>query len=78
MGANKFDDYMNMGKVGNFTGIYDQAGMPIHLGDTLEFDSREWGGVNIFQLLFEDGELSIGFGVGDLTEFCTVIKKWNE
>lgn len=75
MDVTKFDDYI--GKIGNFTGLYDMHGAPIHLGDTLSFDEREWGGMNIFQLLFEDGELNIGFGVDDLAEFCTVIKKWN-
>lgn len=72
----KREDYM--GKVGLFTGLQDCNGADIHIGDTLEFNRREWGGDNnTFVVEFYAGELHILGSVEDLSNWCTVIKKWN-
>jgi len=69
-----------MDELGLDTGLVDRNKSPIHLGDTLEFDSKEWGNrdTNKFVITFEEGELSVLGCVSELSEWCTVIKKWNE
>lgn len=68
-----------MGNKGLWTGLYDKEDRCIHLGDTLSFDPVEWGGENVFVLEYdvEEGGLAIGFGASDLSEFCTIVKKWD-
>lgn len=71
---------MYMGTVGLSTGLVDQHGIPIHLGDTLVFDEREWGApypANEFVIEFKDGELLVFGCVSELRQFCTVTKKWD-
>jgi len=68
----------SMNELGLFTGLLDANGLPIQLGDTLSFDPKEWGNEYIFQLVFEDGGFNIGFSVEDLSEHCTIIKKYND
>ena len=66
-------------KIGTKTKIKDCEGHPIYIGDTLSFDPYEWGGENIFVLEFDEDEcrLGIGFPISDLTEWCKIIKTWN-
>lgn len=68
-----------MDEYGLDTGLVDRNGSPVHLGDVLEFDAAEWGVSpgSIFRLEFRDGELTCIGSIGDIAEWCTVIKKWN-
>lgn len=66
----------SMNTIGLDTGIKDRNGNPVHLGDVLEFDEREWGGKHIFTIEFEEGELNTI--PSDVSEWCTIVKKWNE
>jgi hypothetical protein len=64
-----------MGTVGFDTGIKDKHGNPIHIGDELRFDEREWGGPCIFTVGFVDGELTGCGSIGDWSEWCEVVQK---
>lgn len=65
-----------MDEPGLDTGLKDKHGAPIHLGDTLNFDRREWGGVDTkFVVSFVKGELLIKGGISDLSEFCEIVSK---
>jgi hypothetical protein len=66
-----------MGRKGLFTGLYDRNKQPIHLGDTLEFDEKEWGGLCTFVVSFSEGELQICGTVAGLSEWCRIVKKWD-
>lgn len=68
-----------MDEIGLDTGMVDKTGAPIHLGDTLEFDAREWGDdqSNKFVIKFEEGELLCHGSPFTLDEWCTIIKKWD-
>lgn len=68
-----------MSEVGLNTGLVDMHDKPIHLGDTIWFDRREWGDDNnTFVIGFSDGELDIKGTVDDARSWWTVIKKWND
>lgn len=62
---------------GTLTGLRDRLGMPIKVGDTLEFDPQEWGGECRFTITWEDGELQHPGSTSDLTQFCTVVETWD-
>lgn len=70
----------NMFDKGLYTGLSDCHGNPVHLGDTLEFDPNEWGNSdrNKFVIGFSDGELDCLGTPGDISEWCTIIKKWDK
>lgn len=53
-------------------GANDRHGTPIHLGDRLRFDEKEWGGPHEFVVEIEDGELTCP-GKGDLSSWCEII-----
>lgn len=57
-------------------GIKDRNGVPIHVGDTLEFDKEEFGRECIFEMEWdkENCEPSHPGARGDLSEWCRVIK----
>lgn len=60
--------------------VTDKHGSPVHIGDTLSFDAKEWGGKHVFVLGWdeEECELDIGFPPSDITEWCEVVKRWDE
>jgi hypothetical protein len=60
-------------------GARDREGRPIHVGDTLSFDEREWGGPHEFTIRIEDGEIVMsGGGASDLESWCTIVRRWDE
>jgi hypothetical protein len=64
---------------GVYIGILDQEGSKIHIGDTLSFDPKEWGGPYEFVIEITRGEISLpGGGPSDVTEWCTIIKKYDD
>lgn len=65
--------------IGMPLGISDREGNPVHVGDTLRFDEREWGEPYRFTLNFARGEVDYpGGGAVSISEWCTIIKKWDE
>lgn len=66
-----------MGDPGMYTGIKDRHGNPVHVGDVLSFDPREWGGECEYVLRFENGELVTKGTVSDITNWCVVIWSWD-
>lgn len=56
----------------------DRQGNIIHVGDTLEFDAEEWGVEMTFVVELENGKISHPGSTSDLSDWCTIIKKWNE
>lgn len=74
-------DEIWMGNIGLFTGLKDRRGTPVHLGDTLEFDAAEWGAPapdNQFVIEYKDGELRVNGTVSEVSQFCTVIRRFDE
>ncbi len=72
------DDCNGLG-LGVYIGLEDVNGYPIHIGDVLEFDVREWGSSegNVFTVTLEKGDIS-GCGVpSEWPSFCRIIKSWN-
>src|SRR5688500_13556602 len=65
-----------MGQPGMFTGLYDRMGQPIHIGDTVRFDPKEWGNdeTNVFVVRFEKGELQVNGTPFDMHQWCEVIQ----
>jgi hypothetical protein len=63
---------------GLWIGINDMDGKPIHIGDTLEFDEKEFGEECIFTLTLEKGEFQHPGSVSDLSAWCKVIKPFCE
>ena len=63
-------------------GVYidrkDSEGNKIHIGDTLEFDEKEWGGPITFVIELSEGQISHPGSTDDLSIWCKVIKKWDE
>ena len=61
-------------------GINDREGRPIHIGDVLHFDPREWGSDDCyFCVEFSDGQVRYpGGGASDLTAWCVIVRKWDE
>jgi len=58
-------------------GLNDCEGNPVHFGDTLSFDEKEWGGPCEFVVEFINGQTSVCGTVDNIPEFCTIVKKWN-
>lgn len=58
-------------------GANDRNGHPIHIGDTLSFDPKEWGGECIFTIELLKGRLEHPGAVGDLSHWCDVIRYWD-
>ena len=63
---------------GTYIDKTDCEGNKIHVGDTLSFDPTEWGGPCEFVVQIQEGEFLICGSTEDLSEWCTVIKKWDE
>ena len=62
---------------GLWIGICDKDGNKIHIGDTLEFDEREYGCECIFTLTLEKGEFQHPGAMSDLSIWCKVIKPYS-
>lgn len=60
-------------------GVKDRNGNPVHVGDTLAFDGREWGTADdyIYTVEFVRGEVQVAGTVSDIPSFCRVIKRWD-
>lgn len=59
-------------------GVSDHDGKPIHIGDILEFDQIEFGEHCVFTVVLERGEIIYPGSTSDLTEYCRVIKRFDE
>lgn len=64
---------------GIFIGRRDRSGSPIHIGDTLHFDASEWGGDGLdFTIKLEAGEICHPGAASDLSEWCTIVRRFDE
>ena len=55
--------------------VNDRNGNPIHVGDTLRFDEKEWGGFCEFQISIRKGEIQ-GCGTPeDWSNWCYIVKR---
>lgn len=65
--------------VGLPLGRNDRNGDPIHIGDTVRFDEREWGAPNcVFVVEYDKGEYMGEGCLSDLSQWCDIVKKWDE
>lgn len=55
----------------------DKHGRAIHIGDTLRFDPREWGGDCTFAIELKDGQISHPGSTDDLDQYCEIIRYWD-
>jgi len=67
-----------MNTLGFWTGLHDRNGRKVHIGDTLEFDPKEWGGDNETVVQFIDGELNVLGGVSAVAEWSVVTVGYDE
>jgi len=58
-------------------GVNDRNGKPIHIGDTLRFDQREWGRQMEFVIELRDGQIQHPGATGDLSSWCEIVKPWD-
>ena len=61
---------------GQYIGVNDCQGNRIHIGDTLEFDEKEFGEKCVFVVELKDGTIQHPGATSDLTNWCTVINSW--
>ena len=58
--------------------VSDRNGNPIHIGDVLHFDPAEWGSDDeYFCVEFRQGEVRHPGSIGDLSAWCTIVRKWD-
>jgi len=58
-------------------GINDRDGKPIHIGDTLRLDQREFGRQMEFVIELCDGQIQYPGATGDLSSWCEIVKPWD-
>jgi hypothetical protein len=58
-------------------GVNDKHGKPIHIGDTLRFDEKEWGAPRTFTITLDKGEILGDGAPSDWPEFCEIIRKYD-
>lgn len=59
-------------------GVNDMHGRPIHIGDTLVFDEREWGApLPPFVIEIKKGLIQHPGSTGDLSSWCEIIETWD-
>jgi len=63
-------------------GVNDRNGNPVHVGDTLAFDGREWTRTcdapdHIYTVEFRNGQVLVDGTVGDIRHYCRVVKRWD-
>jgi len=58
-------------------GVNDRLGNPIHIGDKLDFDHREWGGPQQFVVELKDGTIQHPGCTSDLSSWCEIIESWD-
>lgn len=63
-----------MGERGQDTGLKDRNGRSVLVGDTIEFDEREWGEPCRFEVKFEGGEIRVPGTLDDARSWWTVVE----
>ena len=58
-------------------GVNDAAGRPIHIGDTLDFEEREYGCPCRFTIELNEGSIQHPGVTSDLSEFCEIAIPWD-
>lgn len=64
---------VKMGERGQDTGLKDRNGRSVLVGDTIEFDEKEWGGPCRFEVKFEDGAIRVPGTLDDARSWWTVV-----
>ena len=62
---------------GVYIGVNDVNGQPIHIGDHLQFDEKEYGEPCEFVVELFEGELHYCGAASDLSNYCTIIQNVN-
>ena len=57
--------------------LMDKHGEPVHVGDVIRFDEKEWGGPHTFTVQIKGGEILLSGAPGDMDEYCEVIQRWD-
>lgn len=63
--------------IGVAIGLVDRHGVPIHIGDTLRFDEREFGEPHTFTITLERGEIEMSGAPDDMDQYCEVITRFD-
>lgn len=63
-------------------GVNDRDGNPVHVGDTLAFDGREWTRTygapdHIYTVEYSGGQVLVDGTIGDIRHYCRVVKRWD-
>ena len=60
-------------------GVCDRNGNPLHIGDTLKFDAREWGDDHcVFEIRLEKGQIVHPGTTSDLSNWCDLVRRWDD
>ena len=63
--------------VGTGIDLCDMHGVPVHVGDVLRFDTREWGKPHVFRVELSQGQILISGAPSDIPSWCEVIERYD-
>lgn len=63
--------------VGIAIDLTDKHGDPVHVGDTLRFDEKEWGSPHTFTVEIRRGEIVVSGAPSDIGAWCEILTKFD-
>ena len=59
--------------------LNDKHGNPVHIGDTIDFDEKEWGATFVpYVVTVESGEIQLWGSPSDFPVHCEIVKRWDQ
>ena len=59
--------------------LNDKHGNPVHIGDTIAFDEKEWGARFIpYVVTIKSGEIQLWGSPSDFPVHCEIVKCWDQ